>query len=356
MAKKLIKSKYIILIVSIAVIFALTAAYHITGISPQASNIEASKLNSIDLDGNQKRTLRSFSKIDDFPVYVMHYYGDYGFSEYLKEGDSVSKYLEGLKDYNACSCVASLSDKGDKVFGRNFDYFYSPKLLLFTGPSNGYSSVSMVDMRHLGFLSEEDIANASPEDLKRLLDAPYLAFDGMNEYGLAVGEMTALGSVTPTDPEKVTLADLSSLRLVLDRAKTVDEAVALLENYNVAFLSAPPLHFMISDKNGKSAIIEFIEGEMKVIPNENPWQVSTNFLVYNSNEQTKSACWRYSTAERILQENEGYLTSEGVMGLLSEISQASTQWSVVYNMSNGDIALAIGKDYNDIKRFNLKMK
>ena len=35
------------------------------------------------------------------------------------------------------------------VYGRNFDWQYSPALLLFTNPPDGYASVSMVDIEYL---------------------------------------------------------------------------------------------------------------------------------------------------------------------------------------------------------------
>ena len=41
----------------------------------------------------------------------------------------------------------------DRLFGRNFDWRYSPALLLFTDrpAAGGYASVSMVDIAYLGF-------------------------------------------------------------------------------------------------------------------------------------------------------------------------------------------------------------
>ena len=38
----------------------------------------------LETQSNADKTLASFKKLDDFPLYVMRYYGDYGFREYLK--------------------------------------------------------------------------------------------------------------------------------------------------------------------------------------------------------------------------------------------------------------------------------
>ena len=44
------------------------------------------------------------------------------------------------------------------------------------------------------------------------------------------------------------------------------------------------------------------------------------------------------------------------MNLLQATSQDHTVWSVVYNLSSGEIRLAMGKDYNKVYSFRLKMK
>ncbi|MCQ1530015.1 linear amide C-N hydrolase [Lutispora saccharofermentans] len=303
-----------------------------------------------------ENALASFKKIGDGPLYTMMYYGDYGFGDYLKVGKKISAYDDSLSKDVACSCFAALSKEGDMIFGRNFDWYDNPKLILFTRPIDGYASVSMVDMKYLNFNSEEEVANASKEELGRLLDAPYLPFDGMNEYGLAIGEMTAMGTEASIDPGKVTLGDLTVMRLTLDHAKTVEEAVSYIEKYNVYFPPAPPLHFLVADAKGNSAIIEFVKGEMKVLKNDKQWQVATNFIVYGSNEKTKNGCRRYAAAERVLSENKGKLTEMEAMKLLEEISQPTTQWSITYNMSKGSIQLVIKKNFDDIMSFNLPLK
>ncbi len=65
-------------------------------------------------------------------------------------------------------------------------------------------------------------------------------YDGRDEYGLAV-EMMALSYAKPArDPQKVTLGSLHAMRLILDYAKDVDEAVSLLQKHNVDFAGGPP--------------------------------------------------------------------------------------------------------------------
>jgi len=39
------------------------------------------------------------------------------------------------------------------------------------------------------------------------------------------------------------------------------------------------VHYLVSDATRDCAVIEFVENEMKVIPNDVPWQVATNFVI-----------------------------------------------------------------------------
>jgi hypothetical protein len=39
------------------------------------------------------------------------------------------------------------------------------------------------------------------------------------------------------------------------------------------------------------------------------------------------------------------------MDLLSDVTQDSTQWSVVYQMGSGEVSVAMGKDYKNIHTF-----
>ena len=102
-----------------------------------------------------------------------------------------------------CSLFVAAGDPNRPLFGRNFDWDGHPALLLRTSPPDGYASVSMVDISYLG-------VGPDPTGDRRLLDAPLLPFDGMNERGLTVGlAADDSGSVRP-DPAKPTVAAYGS--------------------------------------------------------------------------------------------------------------------------------------------------
>lgn len=77
------------------------------------------------------------------------------------------------------------------------------------------------------------------------------------------------------DQSKRTTDEVGANRIILDNAKTVDEAIDELNNYNIMFHQGAA-HFMIADASGASAVIEFLDGKMNIVRNEKPWQVCTN--------------------------------------------------------------------------------
>jgi len=301
---------------------------------------------------DDQRTLSSFKKVDDFPLYVMTYYGDYGFDDYLEQG-LTSFELTRLSPTRAWACTTfyASSPDSDALLGRNFDWYDHPALLLFTDPPEAYASVTMVDLHYLGFSIDQEPTTPA---MDTLLDAPYWAFDGMNEHGLAIGMMAVSQADPPLDPDKVTISSLEAIRLMLDYAKDVDEAIALLDQYNLDFIGGPPLHYLISDKNGNSTVVEFLNGEMISLENKDPWQVSTNFILSIEKPQgSNSSCWRYNQAYHDLQDADGNISSEEAMTILESVAQPNTLWSIVYNQENGQIDLAVGRDYRHIHQFNL---
>lgn len=299
---------------------------------------------------DSERTLQSLVKLDNYPLYYLELWGDYGFDQYLQTGinDWVEE-REGKSAQNtwACTIFTTLNNDSDYLYGRNFDWEDGPKLLLFTNATDAYASYSMVDLEIADFSSEQQFLEASYEDY---LEIAYLPLDGMNEHGLSIGCMTASGSENILDPNKTTLGSLNIMRLALDYAKSVNEVVELWRGYNVYFPTGPPVHYLVADAMGNSAIIEFTDGDMQVIPNQNPWQVSTNFLLYGSTDTDKNNCWRYSLVEEILQENQGELTIQEALDILEAASQdwsgGGTQWSNVYNMDSKEISIVMGMEYS----------
>jgi hypothetical protein len=308
------------------------------------------------LSPDQIATLNSLERVDEYPLYVMHYQGEYG--------SRLSNFP--FKDTGtawACSLFAAMGDEDQKLFGRNFDWRYSPALLLFTDPPDGYASVSMIDIAYLDFDNKvENLAELPLAKRQALLQAPYLPFDGMNEYGLVIGMAAVPESNMPHDANKPDIDSLAIIREILDHTRTVNEAVAIFNKYNIDWGGGPTLHYLVADSggdgngSGESVLVEFSDGKMVVLPNDNPWHLATNHLRVNA--QGDGGCNRYAKIRQQLSSNSGKLTLQEALQLLSDVSQGGdypTQWSIVYGFSIGDIEVVMGRKYSQHYTFPLSI-
>jgi predicted choloylglycine hydrolase len=188
----------------------------------------------------------------------------------------------------------------------------------------------------------------------------------MNECGLAVSILSVPDrGGTEKVPGKITITGTSTMRLILDHAKNLDEAIGLMKKYNLRFGGS---HYLIADAEGNSAIVEVIGGELKIIknipvpwPNQKyPWQVISNFLVTNG---VGGGHDRYSTATQELLKKEGVLTEMEAMNLLRSVAQhpkdtpsvkTRTIWSAVYNLNTRELNLVLDRQYEQVMKFKLK--
>ena len=306
-------------------------------------------------ESNRIKTIKSLKKLDDFPLYVMHFYGDYTLPNYAHKvpppQDMQIKSRPSNSSLWACTCFSTKSEQGNQLLGRNFDWDNHPALLLFTDPPNRYASVSLVDISYLGY-SKSDTPDKNPGGL---FQSPLLPFDGMNEQGLAVGMMAVPAARAPNDPQKQTVGSLLVIRLMLDYAKNVEEAVAILENFNIDFHRGPPLHYFITDRSGRSVVVEFVNRKISVLRNTHSWQVATNFIITGlSPENARASCWRYKKVWETLENQVTRLSLFNALSLLKDVSQRNTIWSVTYDTSSLKFLVVMGKKYDQVHEFNLK--
>lgn len=115
----------------------------------------------------------------------------------------------------------------------------------------------------------------------------YLA-DGLNEYGLSVAALYFEGYAKYKDSSDDNTVGIASYELVmwlLAKCQSVDEVISEFNNITVVnelmgFLGVvPPLHWIVSDKEGNSLVIEIVNEE--VIFYHNSIGVLTNSPDYN---------------------------------------------------------------------------
>lgn len=319
---------------------------------------------------NELKTLESLKKVDDNVLYTMKYEGDYGFDDFLKSGASTDtelvkfvteRLLKGIPlEFSipdlGCSTFSARTEEGEQIFGRNFDLTYSPALFVETAPDTGYRSLSTVNLAFLGF-GEEKLPDTFKQKIITLA-APYAPLDGINEKGLTVAVLRIGDEPTNQDTGKIDITTTTAIRLMLDKAANTDEALALLEQYDMHSSAGSCYHFHISDAGGNSAVVEYVDSEFEVIRSDKSYQMVTNFLISEKKYNFGSGQDRYEIIKKKLDGCEGILRDEQAgMDLLEAASSDwhvsettgrlnATQWSIVYNNTDLTARVITGRQYN----------
>lgn len=362
--------------------------------------------------GNEIRSLISMKELSprndehlDGAVYQMKIAGDYYFDEYLEQGGATNdkdliqfitdKITKGLIPMSieesdiACSSFTAAAKDGDRLFGRNYDFSQTNTCLVLTNPGGDrHASISTVDLQFLG-IDEKKGVNSLMDRIK-CLAAAYAPLDGINDAGVSCGiYMTYQGKGddaigTDQNTDKPDLTSTTMLRMVLDYADSVDEAVEMIQKYDLHDSAGTSYHYMIADSTGKSAILEWIgdkdatdsdgsKRELVITYNDTDtamntpdYQCVTNFIVepgYYDDEKDMKGLDRYERIHSRLKEAGGVLEDEeAAMDILAEVGRRNwknddkngcTVHSAVYNLTDKSV-LWVGNEHFGEKAYTFK--
>jgi hypothetical protein len=323
----------------------------------------------LEISEEQDRTLKSLTKVNNYPFYTMNYFADYGLKRFIDTGykPEFSQHEKSLTGC-FCTCFSALGSNNEFIYGRNLDWHNHAALLLFTHPADGYASVSMVDIGVYGY-SETNTAD-DYNNRRKLLDAPYLCVEGMNECGVVIAEMSVPHAEPPFSASKKNITVDVLIRIVLDYASDAEDALRLINKYNLNFDVGEKVHYLIADSSGHSMIVEFVDNEVKVIRNTNPWQVCTNFVVSGAtlpqmidsgyNDQDSFDKWRYVKVSLMLRQNKGCITVPTALNLLKTVSanfgapyNVSTMWSAAYNLKTREVSVTIDRNIANVYKYSV---
>ena len=235
-----------------------------------------------------------------------------------------------------CSTISVKNADGGYLFGRNFDWQACDALVVTSYPRDGYASISTVN---LGFIRQGAgvAANMLTEEMMTAA-ALYAPLDGMNEKGLCVSvNMIQDRATIHQDTGKPDLTTTTAIRLMLDKAANVEEALALLRQYDLHASMDYMIHFAMADSEGNGAAVEYIDNKMIVI--ETP--ILTNFYLAEGEKQgvgTEQSHTRFEILAQTLEEHPA-MTAIDVRDALDSVSKdnfgefESTEWSVVFDQS-----------------------
>lgn len=355
-------------------------------------------------DAEKVAMLRSMKDVDGSGrLYEINYTADYKLDAVLQSGctettqlfnyvayllyDSIPNKRAQVSFDAGCSAFAAPDrESGNFLMGRNYDFCHATAdgkgyksiaaIMVHTAPEGGKKSISMVDGMQLGY--GQGFYTDGESDLSLLMGLPYAALDGINEDGFAIGVLALKENQTKqNDENKPRIGTTTAIRMLLDRASTVKEALAMLAGYNMDMQGSgrSNYHYFMADATGDYAIVEYtlakgdtIPTVMETLTGNDTLRCVTNFYVSPTMVGTNDG-WgslhgkdRYWTLRDGLARNNYCLDSEQAMSLLHAVSQpadltnitSQTQWSCLYNLSEKTLRLAILREYG--KTYNFKVE
>jgi len=352
-------------------------------------------------DRAQMKTVQSLKDLGEGRLYRMDYKADYrlqdfidadlnskeavqgGVAEMLLDFSSMTSSLPALRP--ACSAFQAVTPEGDVIYGRNFDYDFADgaSLMVRTRPRGGYRSMSLVSMSHIGMTGAQ-LADGET-DLSMLVAAPYAMMDGVNEKGFCISVLALTGGdcARQYNKEKHSIMTTVLMRLLLDRAATVEEALALCRQYNffadgeqrrVPWRDKTNYHFLLSDASGRTVVVEYVREDG--LRGKGPWVMKvidthfvTNFYLAEGWREVIRPDDRYGKMKETLSAtvpksslaSGAVMTEAEAMALLQAVSQkperrgdVRTQWSVVYNLTRRTATVCPAGDYGHPFTFSLR--
>ena len=298
---------------------------------------------------NQYAAAQSVEQVGD-KMYTMTYEGDYGLDEFLEQGGASSsndiavfvcnQLFYGLvsppevqPSEFGCSFITAKDKDGNVLAGRNFDWpnCKSPIAIIRTSPEKGYASVSTSCISFLGF--SDDWNPKGVADKMALIAGIYAPLDGMNEKGLVVSDLVA-GDHTKTNQKtgRANLTTTSAIRVLLDKAANVEEALQLLESCDMHSDIDFSHHLAISDAKGRSVVVEWVDNKMLVA--ESP--LCTNHYLAESRMKdysiySEDSHRRYDIMKQMRDSLPTMHQNDVVESIHRVASKEMTRWSVVFD-------------------------
>ncbi len=330
---------------------------------------------------HEGKTLLTIRTDDEAGLYEVNYSADYKLDELLEAGgatteDELAQYiikvmLKGLPvniEYEvpslACSTFIAKNPDGGYIFGRNLDNQETDFAVVRTAPKGAYASVSVVNLSFLGYNSE-----LKPDKLTNkinMLALPYFPLDGANEKGLAIGVLQLQAPPTNQQSDKVDVDTTLAIRVLLDKAANVQEAVELLKTFDMHASANGCYHLQIADAEGNSVVVSYVNDEMVVTEKKGDYQCATNFYLHDVPFKYEAQGMdRFEKLTEKLTASKGVMTVGEGMELLhyanivstepdEEGRVYSTQWSSIYDLENKTLTLCSDRHYDKPYTFAVK--
>ncbi len=267
-----------------------------------------------------------------------------------------NNHLYGIRprfelEKSGCAAFAAVTPEGKHLFGRNFDYPETDTLLVYSHPEGCYESIGVADLGVFGVSRNYPISPDSPLGRLLMVITPYVIVDGMNEKGVGAGILELNIEGVHQDNGKPDLLIYCAVRAILDKCASVDEALELLDSFDMHSPKDVTYHLFITDRTGRYVVVEWLDNEMVVV--EHP--CCTNSVIAPGEHYNKGLPdGRLPTMEECLGDSRK-ATEEQAMELLGKVKNKTiTEWSCVYNLEDFTVSICLDADYTKVYTFSAK--
>lgn len=316
----------------------------------------------------------SVQKLDE-GLYYMEYQGDDGFDKLMEKGGGrTSSELAGYTMWflskgfyplpkpepdsvkYGCSSLVARSPEGAVLMGRNFDFPFGAGIILHCRPRHGYESITTFNADFYGFGEGWRPEGFTNQYLA--LAGLFFALDGINEKGLAVADLMAGdAAVTHQDSGKPAMTTTSAIKLLLNRAATVDEAIALLRSIDMHSDIGSAHHYAIADASGRSVVVEYVDDEIVVVEspacaNHYLCDAKLNVGLYEGDDRYDYLCARYA-------ETGGVMDEKSLSSAIATVSSPDnepylgTVWTMLMDLTNPSVTYWSRRHFDKPFRFTL---
>lgn len=237
----------------------------------------------------------------------------------------------------ACTTFCLRND-GRILFGKNYDWNVGDGLLVVnqrglarTADIQGDKPLSWVS-RH-GSVTFNQYGRDFPSG-------------GMNEAGLVIELMWMEGSRYPARDRRPALDVLQWIQYNLDTHATVAEVLAVDQKVRIA--GEVPLHYLVADRKGQVATVEFRDGrlvahtgkDLPVAALANSFYAESKQALQAGKAQGDGSLKRFAHAAKRVQGFDGKKGDAVAYAFetLDQVAQGSyTQWSIVYEIDRGRV-------------------
>ena len=313
------------------------------------------------------QTISSIQKVtdyDEYNLYRMDVKYDYDLDRLIEYGitdnqsfvDAIVKEALPILPVHikapdfGCSAFTLQEADGNVLMGRNYDFKRDTSaMLVYCEPKDGYKSVAFAALDNIS----ANIPDASMKKKLATLTAPFICLDGMNEKGVSIAVLTLDSEPVHQNTGRPVIGTTLVIRLILDRAATTEEAIELLNQYDMFATSGRDYHFYITDASGDGRVVEYdCESETREMV-ATPIRSITNFFGLYEDKvlpNQKNGIYghgkeRYDKMEAIFDYEEVY-TSDVAWEALKAASQEPSEEEVICPLSSRQVKYLKVSDKN----------